>query len=91
MGIVATQGEAGESKVQGDIHAELSIARRLVTIGGLGAADFTSSKYQGLLQQDFRRHSKTFENANSAFLRSCKRSFCQGLPRSQDRAVRLQI
>jgi len=52
-GIVATQGESGQSKVQGDIHAELNgLARRLATIGGSGAADITSSKYQGLLQQD---------------------------------------
>jgi hypothetical protein len=52
-GIVATQGEAGQSKVQGDIHAELNgLARRLATIGGSGAADLTSSNYQGLLQQD---------------------------------------
>ncbi len=52
-GIVSTQGEAGQSKVQGDIHAELNgLARRLATIGGSGAADLTSSKYQGVLQQD---------------------------------------
>ena len=52
-GIVATQGEAGQSKVQGDIHAELNgLARRLATIGGSGSTDLTSSKYQGLLQQD---------------------------------------
>jgi hypothetical protein len=52
-GIVATQGEAGQSKVQGDIHAELNgLARRLATIGGSASTDFTSSKYQGLLQQD---------------------------------------
>jgi hypothetical protein len=52
-GIVATQGEAGSSKVQGDIHAELNgLARRLATIGGSGNVDIASSKYQGLLQQD---------------------------------------
>jgi hypothetical protein len=56
-GIVATQGEAGQSKVQGDIHAELNgLARRLATIGGSGSADLTSSKYQGqeLLQHQVR-------------------------------------
>jgi hypothetical protein len=52
-GIIATQGETGQSKVQGDIHAELNgLARRLATIGGSGSADITSSKYEGLLQQD---------------------------------------
>jgi hypothetical protein len=52
-GIVATQGEAGSSKAQGEIHAELSgLARRLATIGGSATADITSSNYQGLLQAD---------------------------------------
>jgi hypothetical protein len=52
-GIVATQGEVGSSKVEGQIHAELNgLARRLATIGGSGSADITSSGYQGLLQQD---------------------------------------
>jgi choline dehydrogenase-like flavoprotein len=52
-GIVSTQGEAGSSKVQGDIHAELNgLARRLATLGGSGSVDISSSKYQGLLQQD---------------------------------------
>jgi hypothetical protein len=52
-GIVSTQGEAGSSKAQGDIHAELNgLARRLATLGGSGAVDISSSKYQGLLQQD---------------------------------------
>jgi hypothetical protein len=51
-GIVSTQGEAGSSKVQGDIHAELNgLARRLATLGGSGSVDISSSKYQGLLQQ----------------------------------------
>ena len=52
-GIVTTQGDAKSSQVQGEIHAELSgLARRLATVGGSGAADITSSNYQGLLQQD---------------------------------------
>jgi hypothetical protein len=52
-GIVSTQGEAGSNKVQGDIHAELNgLARRLATLGGSGSVDISSSKYQGLLQQD---------------------------------------
>jgi hypothetical protein len=52
-GIVQTQGEAGSSKAQGDIHAELNgLARRLATLGGSGSIDISSSKYQGLLQQD---------------------------------------
>jgi hypothetical protein len=52
-GIVSTKGEAGSNKVQGDIHAELNgLARRLATLGGSGSVDISSSKYQGLLQQD---------------------------------------
>ena len=52
-GIVSTQGEEGSNKIQGDIHAELNgLARRLATLGGSGSVDISSSKYQGLLQQD---------------------------------------
>jgi len=52
-GIVSTQGDTGSSKVQGDIHGELNgLARRLATLGGSGSVDISSSKYQGLLQQD---------------------------------------
>ena len=52
-GIVQTQGEAGASKAQGDIHAELNgLAHRLATLGGSGSVDISSSKYQGLFQQD---------------------------------------
>jgi hypothetical protein len=64
-GIVSTQGEAGSSKVQGDIHAELAgLARRLATLGGSGSVDISSSKYQGLLQQDLPTELKD--------LRECK-------------------
>jgi hypothetical protein len=52
-GIVATQGEASGSKIGGDVHAELSgLAKRLATLGVAATGDITSSKYQGVLQQD---------------------------------------
>ena len=52
-GIVATRGETDANKIQGEIHAELTgLARRLAKVGGSGATDITSSKYEGVLQQD---------------------------------------
>jgi hypothetical protein len=52
-GIVTTGGEASEGKVAVDVHAELAgLAKRLASLGVSGAGDLTSSKYQGVLQQD---------------------------------------
>ncbi len=52
-GIVATQGDASTGKVGGDVQAELGgLAKRLASLGVSATGDFTSSKYQGLLQQD---------------------------------------
>lgn len=52
-GIVATQGEVSGSKIEGDVHAELSgLAKKLASLGFGGTGDISSSKYQGVLQQD---------------------------------------
>ncbi len=52
-GMVATQGEASGSKINGDVHTELNgLAKRLASLGVSGSGNITSSKYEGVLQQD---------------------------------------
>ena len=52
-GIVVTQGEASSGRAGGDVHAELNgLAKRLASLGVTASGDITSSKYQGVLQQD---------------------------------------
>ncbi len=52
-GIVSTEGDTKSHEVQGQINAELNgLAKRLANIGGAGSADFSASRYQGLLQKD---------------------------------------
>lgn len=78
-GIVVTQGEAGSSKVQGEIRAELNgLARRLANIGGSGTVDITSSKYQGLLQQDLPTTLKDIRECKLKVLRQLQATVLPG-------------
>jgi hypothetical protein len=52
-GIVATSGSLTNVKVQGDVRAELNgLAKRLADLGISGNAQYSSSTYEGLVQQD---------------------------------------